>query len=166
VFGCILGDFFTESSGHPGVWLHFRRFFLRIIWSPWCPVSQPVRVTKDFVKDRKTQKCSLYPTIAIDTVAPSPRKREKSSEIEIGRENHWNLSNRTSTFALFLQIFLWKEHLVKNWLISTLDNFSGAYKTYLNFAKYLGWRSAEKIVSLFTNMILLVWPIGISKDTV
>jgi hypothetical protein len=50
--------------------------------------------------------------------------------------------------ALILQIFLGKEHLEKNWLISTPDKeiyfkgtiFQGTKK--LHFTKYVGWRSA------------------------
>jgi hypothetical protein len=54
---------------------------------------------------------------------------------------HRNLRTRTSMLALVLQIFLGKEHLVKNQLISTLakvlqrNKFSGVYKTSLQFTK-------------------------------
>jgi hypothetical protein len=59
-------------------------------------------------------------------------------------------------FALVLQIFLWKQHLVKNWLVSTLDkvsyvlqknNFSGVYKNLFSLHEicmYVGGVSAEK----------------------
>jgi hypothetical protein len=50
--------------------------------------------------------------------------------------------------AQVLKIFFRKEHLVKNWLISTLDKvinfkgtiFSGVYKTSLYFTKWGGYQ--------------------------
>jgi hypothetical protein len=65
-------------------------------------------------------------------------------------------------FALVLQIFFWKEHLVKNLAdlhprqgnLLQRNHFSGVYKTSLHFAKYTGRRSAEKIIP-FSNMLLL-----------
>jgi hypothetical protein len=53
--------------------------------------------------------------------------------------------------AQVLQIFLGKEHLLKNWLISTLDKAISFKGTILQqstkplfTSKYIGWRSAEK----------------------
>jgi hypothetical protein len=39
----------------------------------------------------------------------------------VAHSQHRNLRSRKSMLAQVLQIFLGKEHLVKNWLISTLD---------------------------------------------
>jgi hypothetical protein len=48
---------------------------------------------------------------------------KKALKLEKGcpprRLGHRNLRTRTSTLAQVVQIFLWKEHLVKNWLISS-----------------------------------------------
>jgi hypothetical protein len=62
--------------------------------------------------------------------------------------------------AQVLKIFLGKEHLVKNRLISTLDKviyFKGTIFCGLQNISSLhkiGWRSAEKILP-FSNMLLL-----------
>jgi hypothetical protein len=62
--------------------------------------------------------------------------------------------------AQVLQIFLGKEHLVKNWLISTLDkvihfkghNFSAVYKTSLHFTKQ-GGDQLKKISPFFSTRV-------------
>jgi hypothetical protein len=54
--------------------------------------------------------------------------------------------------AQVLQIFLGKEHLVKNWLISTPDKviyFKGTKPLFTSKNR------VEKILSLFSNMLLL-----------
>jgi hypothetical protein len=57
--------------------------------------------------------------------------------------------------AQILQVFWGKEHLVKNWLISTLDKviyFKGIIfqrSTKPLFASQKGWKSAEKISPFF-----------------
>jgi hypothetical protein len=78
---------------------------------------------------------------------------------------HRNLSTRTRMFALVLQIFLGKEHLEKNWLISTLDKaieykgtiFQGAYKTSLHFTKK-GGDQLKKILPFFKHASFSVAP--------
>jgi hypothetical protein len=64
--------------------------------------------------------------------------------------------------AQVLQIFLGKEHLVKNQLIFTLDkviyvlqrsNFSAVFKTSLHFTKWGG--DQLKKFSLFSNRLFL-----------
>jgi hypothetical protein len=45
---------------------------------------------------------------------------ERENQAESSQE-HRNLRSRTSMLAQVLQIFFGKEHLVKNWMISTLD---------------------------------------------
>jgi hypothetical protein len=76
----------------------------------------------------------------------------------IARLNHRNLRSRTSMLAWDLQIFFGKEHLVKNWLISTLDKViyfkgtifqSGLQK--LSSLHKIGWRLAEKIYPFFKH---------------
>jgi hypothetical protein len=65
--------------------------------------------------------------------------------------------HRTNMLAQVLQIFLGKEHLVKNWLISTLDKviyfkgtiFRAVYKTSLHFTK-LGEDQQKKLPFLST----------------
>jgi hypothetical protein len=63
--------------------------------------------------------------------------------------------------AQVLQIFLGKEHLVKNLLISNQDkliNFEGTIfqgSTKPLFTHNIGWRSAEKNSPVFSNMLLL-----------
>jgi hypothetical protein len=73
---------------------------------------------------------------------------------ETFRANHRNLCTRTSMFALVLQKFGGKDHLVKNQLISALDKviyFKGTffqgftYKTSIHFKNFLP----------FSNMPLL-----------
>jgi hypothetical protein len=60
--------------------------------------------------------------------------------------------------ALVLQIFLGKEHVVKNRLISTLDNVSKElfFRGVQNLSSLhkIRWRSAEKIPP-FSSLLLL-----------
>jgi hypothetical protein len=71
---------------------------------------------------------------------------------------HRNLRTRPSMLGLAQQIFLGKEDLVKNRLISTADkviylkrnNFSGVYKN-LSSLHEIGWRSAENILPFFKH---------------
>jgi hypothetical protein len=63
--------------------------------------------------------------------------------------------------ALDLQIFLGKEHIVKNRLISTLDKiiyYKGTFyraQRRLSLTHKIGWRPAEKNSPVFFNMRLL-----------
>jgi hypothetical protein len=62
--------------------------------------------------------------------------------------------------AQVLQIFLGKEHLVENWLISTLDKVIYFKGTFLQgftrpLLRKIGRRPAEKNSSIFFNMRLL-----------
>jgi hypothetical protein len=62
--------------------------------------------------------------------------------------------------AQVLQIFLGKEHLVKNWLISTLDKviyYKGTFyraQQNLSLLHKIGWRPAEKKFAVFFNCVL------------
>jgi hypothetical protein len=57
-------------------------------------------------------------------------------------------------FALVLQKFAGKEHLVKNRLISALDKV-GYLGTSKEQYQKIGWRSAEKMYPLFSYLLLL-----------